>query len=1176
MATQVEITNLNSWLQSQAANTVTTPYAIEITGLTSQNVENIRDILRNNSTKYVDLRETQIPFYSTEIGSLFLYCSTLVYSPKLPDGVERLISTFFQCSNLKEIPDIPSSCNYMSATFYECTSLTEAHISNSLRYMVQCFAGCTSLQKANIPPTYISENESWYPINVNNTFNGCSSLEEVSISLTNLPIGTQFSIGSHQATFNNCSNLSTFYSDQPYELKQWLTDNKSELKLSKNISNYYFRLLSSPAKISINKLNNELSALSDNAGGAYCIKITELQSTSDIATILKDNSTKYVDLSSTELAKNTNMYQFFKDCTSLVAAPVIPKGITELNDTFGGCTSLVDAPVIPEGVTDLPDTFWNCTALTNAPEIPNGVIDMSQTFAYCVSLSSAPTIPNSVTNMTATFNGCSSLLFVRNIPNSVVYMEKTFQECTSLVEISSFEADINTLLDNGAVDAFANCTSLTKIGVSSRIKESSEWHAFRLKFGASTVSGKVYDKTKTSAAISQTSITKTNLKLPILTDELWFPSSGTSDADIDEVIEKAIQYRYTYWNKDVLDPDKKNFVLWADDPDNSYSNLKINVASADKLSTARNLKVALGSSNAQSFDGSADAENIGVDGTLPVANGGTGQTTAKGAEYNIIGGVEQVTTAFDDNRYIAVRNQTVSDTNGTFRWFKVSNLWDYIKGKIQSIALTIGSTTSAIAETLYGSITVKNSSDATTASISQAGAITGTSATISGNVLGSNVPYFGTVYSSNTYSSGYYEIARLEGAAASGNHSIGMEGTVISDKTGTVSISDFYVFVRGNNATVSIAIFNCVGRYSNADLTATYEVFDTNKFRIRLYGKITGNWHRYNTVIKYASTGDVSDRSSNRTVIFPNAYVTAVIGTSITKNVNYAGNVTGSSGSCSGNSSTADTTRGTAYCTTDSATQAKVASMRGYVLQSGATFPITFTNANSYNGVITLNVNSTGAKNIYINNAVTSSSNKTLPAGTYLCRYNGSYYYIDTGYFATNARNANYATSAGNGVPVGTIIAYYGNTAPSGWLICDGTSKSVATYPALAALIGYPVGSTTFTLPDLCESVLVGIGTRGSGVTTHDTYTLGQFKDDQMQKITGKVVSGGEGLFNSTGNISTSGVFSVSGSTEWSGGDNHTYGQATTLTLDTSADSSLRTGTTTRTKQFGILYLIKY
>ncbi|WP_406834441.1 hypothetical protein ABLU29_09555 [Lactococcus lactis] len=47
---------------------------------------------------------------------------------------------------------------------------------------------------------------------------------------------------------------------------------------------------------------------------------------------------------------------------------------------------------------------------------------------------------------------------------------------------------------------------------------------------------------------------------------------------------------------------------------------------AEKLSAARDLKVDLTSKLAQSFDGSADADEIGVTGTLPIANGGTGNS----------------------------------------------------------------------------------------------------------------------------------------------------------------------------------------------------------------------------------------------------------------------------------------------------------------------------------------------------------------------------------------------------------------------------------------------------------------------------------------------------------------------------------------------------------------------
>lgn len=58
--------------------------------------------------------------------------------------------------------------------------------------------------------------------------------------------------------------------------------------------------------------------------------------------------------------------------------------------------------------------------------------------------------------------------------------------------------------------------------------------------------------------------------------------------------------------------------------------------SAGKLTTARELAVSLSNtSTTTTFDGSANVTNIKVSGTLPVANGGTGSTTAAGARTNL-------------------------------------------------------------------------------------------------------------------------------------------------------------------------------------------------------------------------------------------------------------------------------------------------------------------------------------------------------------------------------------------------------------------------------------------------------------------------------------------------------------------------------------------------------------
>ena len=46
---------------------------------------------------------------------------------------------------------------------------------------------------------------------------------------------------------------------------------------------------------------------------------------------------------------------------------------------------------------------------------------------------------------------------------------------------------------------------------------------------------------------------------------------------------------------------------------------------------------------------------------------------------------------------------------------------------------------------------------------------------------------------------------------------------------------------------------------------------------------------------------------------------------------------------------------------------------------------------NTASAALTLNVNSHGAKPIYINGVASSSTNKTLPRGMYIVYYNGTY-----------------------------------------------------------------------------------------------------------------------------------------------------------------------------------------
>ena len=86
---------------------------------------------------------------------------------------------------------------------------------------------------------------------------------------------------------------------------------------------------------------------------------------------------------------------------------------------------------------------------------------------------------------------------------------------------------------------------------------------------------------------------------------------------------------------------------------------------------------------------------------------------------------------------------------------------------------------------------------------------------------------------------------------------------------------------------------------------------------------------------------------------------------------------------------------------------------------------------------------------------------------------------------------------------VGSIIPYGGATPPISFLICDGAEVAKEDYPELYAVIGDLFGTATeathFMLPDLRESVPVGVGKNiTKSIANHDRYNLGQFKDDAL------------------------------------------------------------------------------
>ncbi len=86
-------------------------------------------------------------------------------------------------------------------------------------------------------------------------------------------------------------------------------------------------------------------------------------------------------------------------------------------------------------------------------------------------------------------------------------------------------------------------------------------------------------------------------------------------------------------------------------------------------------------------------------------------------------------------------------------------------------------------------------------------------------------------------------------------------------------------------------------------------------------------------------------------------------------------------------------------------------------------------------------------------------------------------------------------------VPAGSMNMFAGSSAPAGYLICDGSSYSTATYPDLFAVIGYTYGgsSGTFTVPDMRGRFGEGVS---SGVVGISNKTLGQTGGEETHTLT--------------------------------------------------------------------------
>lgn len=126
-----------------------------------------------------------------------------------------------------------------------------------------------------------------------------------------------------------------------------------------------------------------------------------------------------------------------------------------------------------------------------------------------------------------------------------------------------------------------------------------------------------------------------------------------------------------------------------------------NASTQTKLQTQRTIQTNLQSTSSASFDGTANI-TPGVTGTLPIQNGGTGGTTQKAQQYNLLSNMNQLTTAYGDGSLIVGAYADATTTSGAVYNRTALSMYNYIKGKTDDVYLKLAG------GTLTGDLTQPN------------------------------------------------------------------------------------------------------------------------------------------------------------------------------------------------------------------------------------------------------------------------------------------------------------------------------------------------------------------------------------------------------------------------------------------------------------------------------------
>ena len=121
-----------------------------------------------------------------------------------------------------------------------------------------------------------------------------------------------------------------------------------------------------------------------------------------------------------------------------------------------------------------------------------------------------------------------------------------------------------------------------------------------------------------------------------------------------------------------------------------------------------------------------------------------------------------------------------------------------------------------------------------------------------------------------------------------------------------------------------------------------------------------------------------------------------------------------------------------AYCNTITSNPAKVAQCTDFVLRDNSYISIIFAQGNTSAGAFTLNINDTGAKQVYLNGHISGQSNYQFSAGSYILYYDGTAYQMRTDGLIHGATTGNIINITNDG---STIYYMYGDGTTASFVI---------------------------------------------------------------------------------------------------------------------------------------------